>query len=179
MTPPTSLVRPATPADARAMQDVVQAVYLEYGFTWDPVGYHRDLFEFEETYLGDGAGFWVAEHNGAVVGGGGFVSYPPNPPHHLPLVMGDEGQLVIPEADCEVCRLYLLSSARGLGLGRALMTSIIKGARSAGCRLMEIWSDKMFAEAHALYGKVGALPVGDRIDASPDRAEEWGFKLHL
>lgn len=161
------------------MTAVVRQVFEEYGFTWESDGYCRDLYEFEDHYLGPDAGFWVAEVDGAVVGGGGFVRYDPNPMSPEALVMGDEGLWVVPGADCEVCRLYLLPSARGRGLGRELLDVIVEAARSKGCRLMEIWSDKSLVDAHRLYERAGAVLAGERIDASPDRAEEWGYRLDL
>jgi hypothetical protein len=44
---------------------------------------------------------------------------------------------------------------------------------------MEIWSDKRFAEAHALYRSLGAKLVGERICHDPEQSPEWGFLLDL
>ncbi|WP_330333928.1 GNAT family N-acetyltransferase [Streptomyces sp. NBC_00536] len=56
---------------------------------------------------------------------------------------------------------------RGAGLGRSLLTWAIDRARSRGCTLVQLTSNKRRAEAHRLYGSLG-------FAASHD-----GFKLPL
>lgn len=85
-------IRRARAADSAAAAAVVQAVYEEYGFTWDELGYHADLRDVEPSY----AAFFVAQLDGRIVGTAGLSGH---------------GLLE---------RLYVLPSARGAGTGSAL-----------------------------------------------------------
>jgi GNAT superfamily N-acetyltransferase len=159
------------------VQRVIKAVYDEFGFTWDPDEYHKDLWDIENYYVKRG-GFWVAEHEGEVVGAIGLTTFPtlPGTPGEIVEVKGKQR---VAGADCEFWRLYIVKEARGLKLGRALSETIMDAARAKGCRLMEIWSDKLFTDAHALYAKLGATTIGERICDDPDEAPEWGMMLPL
>ena len=172
-------IRRAVASDAGSVQSVIKTVYDEYGFGWDPDGYHADLYTFEESYVScETSAFWVAEVDGAVVACCGLDFF-----ETVPGTMGVVGEiggtLRIGATDCEIVRLYVLSSARGLGIGKALTETVLKEARARGCAAMEIWSDKKFVEAHSLYQRYGAIIVGDRICDDPDEAPEWGLILKL
>jgi putative acetyltransferase len=161
-------IRPATGSDSAAAASVVKTVFDEYGFTWEPEGYHADLYDLEKFYLSAGHRFWVAEDpSGKVVGTTALWVMKP-----------DEER--IEGCDCSLERLYLLPETRGQGLGRALMETTLVQAREMKLTAMEIWSDKRFLDAHRLYAKFGAEVIGDRIcEDDPDRSEEWGLRLRL
>ena len=129
----------------------MRSVYDEYGFTWDEQGYHRDLLDVEAAY----AAFFVAELERRIVGTAGLSA---------------EGSLE---------RFYVLSAARGAGVGSALLTAVAEEARQRGHRRLEIWSDKRFADAHRLYQRYGAQVVGERVHDDPDSSHEWGLVLEL
>jgi GNAT superfamily N-acetyltransferase len=134
---------------------VVEAVYREWGFTWEPEGYHDDVVRPEAHYIGEGAFFDVAVDGDLVVGTIGGV------------LEGDEAELV---------RLYVLPSHRRLGLGRALSERFLSWARSAGATRTFLWSDKRFVAAHALYESLGLRVFSERIcPGDPDRSIEWGY----
>ena len=59
------------------------------------------------------------------------------------------------------------SALRGRGLGRAFFAHLIEAARTRGCGLVQLTSDKRRAEAHRFYGALG-------FTASHD-----GFKMTL
>ena len=80
---------------------------------------------------------------------------------------------------CELYRLYLRKDYRGLGYGKELYQFAQTTAKNMGFQEMEIWSDKKLEPAHAMYGKSGAISLGDRICNDPDNSEEWGFLLSL
>lgn len=173
-------LRRATGADAPAIQDLIRSVYEEYGFTWDPEGYHSDLYaDFEWQYQEPHGAYWVAEEEGALIGGGGIIREDGPGGEPGTLVLNDEGLLVAASADCELVRLYLLPSARGKGVGRALAAEIVRWGRDRGCRWMAIWSDKELTLAHPFYRAMGAVPLGERVCNDPDEAEEYGFLLDL
>jgi putative acetyltransferase len=138
-------------ADSTAAAAVVKAVYDEYGFTWDELGYHADLQDVEAAY----AAFFVAELGGRIVGTAG---------------LSDQGSLE---------RLYVLPEARGAGVGSGLLRAVADEARQRGHVRLEIWSDKRFEDAHRLYQRHGARVVGERVHEDPDSSHEWGLVLEL
>ena len=172
-------IRPATAGDAAAALAVVRAVFDEYGFELEAGGYDRDLRDLDGHYLSAGHGFWLAEADGAVVGTVGLVlaAEPIEGPRGAPVEFGTDTR--IGGCDCSLARLYVHPAARRGGIGSALMATAVAGAREAGRELMEIWSDKLFAEAHRLYERAGARNVGERIANDPDRSAEWGLALEL
>ncbi len=172
-------IRPATASDDVAVQTIIKTVYDEYGFGWDPSGYHLDLYTFEESYIAcESSEFWVAEVDGVVVACCGLDFFDAVP-GEFGVVSEVDGTLRIGGTDCEIIRLYAVSAARGFGIGKALTETVLSAARARGCVAMEIWSDKKFVEAHSLYQRYGAVIVGDRICDDPDEAPEWGLILKL
>lgn len=139
---------------------VVEAVYREYGFTWEPAGYHDDVVRPEDHYRSPHAFFAVAvDPEGRVIGTVGGALH------------GDEAELK---------RLYLLADRRGQGIGRLLLFRFLMWARSRGASRAVAWSDKRFADAHRLYAAAGFSVTGSRIcPGDPDASPEFGYTLTL
>lgn len=172
------LVRPADGQDSRQAAAVVQAVFEEYGFTWDDSEYFEDLYDLESHYLDKGHRFWIAEFNGKVVGTVGLEFFGAFPGRIGDLFL-DETQTRAAGSDCSLERLYVHPGARRHGLGGLLMEQVLREARTERRKCLEIWSDKRFTDAHRLYGKFGAVQVGDRICDDPDLSPEWGLVIDL
>lgn len=161
----TAAIRPAVRGDSAGAAAVVRAVFEEYGFTWQPGGYHADLMDLDAGYLARGDRFFVAtDAAGAIVG---------------TVAVSLERRTRLDGGDCSLERLYVHPDARRRGLGAALLATAVTAARADGRRRMEIWSDKRFREAHRLYERAGAVVVADRIAADPDVSPEWGLVLPL
>ncbi|MBI1757021.1 MAG: GNAT family N-acetyltransferase [Fimbriimonas ginsengisoli] len=173
-----TLIRLATNADAPGILDVVESVYVEYGFTWEPDGYNADLTDVEGHYFARGNPFWVAEVEGRVLGTVALDLFARIPGIRGGTTLHHE-KVRVCDADCSVERLYVHPDARRMGLGSSLMESTITTARNKGRDTMEAWSDKRLTKAHRLYEKLGAQVVGERICHDPDRSPEWGFLLPL
>lgn len=171
-------IRLATGGDSLAAAAVVQAVFSEYGFTWEAEGYHADLYDLDRYYLAVGDPFWVAEREGVIVGTCALELFDP-----LPGKVGEvaivDGKVRAGGADCSLERLYVHPTARRMGIGAALFETTLAEARQRGRQAMEIWSDKEFGDAHRLYERYGAVVIGDRICDDPDEAAEWGLVLPL
>lgn len=170
------MVLPWSEEWAEGAVETIRAVYEEYGFTWDPDGYHADLYDVRGQYLSEGHRFWVYVREGKVVGTIALELFP-----MLPGVLGEtvavDGKVRVAAADGSVERLYVHPEARRGGVATALMNTVLQSAQDR--ITLEVWSDKRFEGAHRLYEKLGAIHVGDRICDDPDVSPEWGLALPL
>lgn len=57
--------------------------------------------------------------------------------------------------EAEMHLLAVDPSARGRGIGRALVAAAVEGARSAGIEKMVLWTQTTMHEAHRLYERTG------------------------
>jgi putative acetyltransferase len=171
------VIRQARNCDVAAIVRVVKAVYDEYGFTWDAEEYHADLYDPEAHYDAKGDQFFVAEDS-IIQGVVGLCFH-----ETLPGAQGDtvvyEGKIRAAGSDCSLERLYVHPAARRRGIGEALTRHVIDRAKAAGKSAMELWSDKRFGDAHRLYGRFGAVTIGERICHDPDQSPEWGLVINL
>ena len=166
------IIREARRGDEMAVVGVIQPIYDDYGFSWDPEGYHADLYDLERFYWQTGDAIYLAELEAAPVGTVAFELFEPGG-------ASASGLARLEGCDCSIERLYVASSARRQGVGRALFGHVVNELRRRGRQRMEIWSDKRFTEAHALYERCGAVIVGERICDDPDESPEWGLILDL
>lgn len=171
-------IRRATNADSEDVVRVIRAVFDEYGFSWESDGYHADLYDIEGYYDRIGDAFFVAELDGVVVGTAAVEYFPPIPGEVGSVVLQD-GYVRVCGADCSMERVYVSPSARRGGIGSELIRRMMSEAASQGRRVMELWSDKKFGDAHRLYGKFGAQVVGERLCDDPEQSPEWGLALPL
>jgi ribosomal protein S18 acetylase RimI-like enzyme len=171
------MIRAATQQDQEQIIDLIHTIYQEFGFGWDPSGYHQDLYNLAEHYANPN-NFWVYQKQNKIVGCIGIEVFTA-----LPGTKGEltthQGQTRIAQADCELCRLYLLPSARGQRIGLELAQTCINYAREKRCHTMEIWSDHVLHQAHNLYRKLGATTIGERLCPPPDETPEWGMLIDL
>lgn len=122
-------------SDRDVCAELVDAVLKEHALVFHP-DTEGDLLTVETVYQ---AGcFWVVENtDGQVVGTGGY-----HPDHR--------GANAV-----EIRKMYLHSSARGIGLGQRLLQSLESHAFSQGFRLIWIETDKRLPQAIKLYEKQG------------------------
>ena len=171
------VIREASEPDAPAIREVVRDAYDEFGFLWDPNGYHTDLYHIQSHYAAP-SNFWVAERDGQILGCVGLEIFEklPGKPGETTL---HNHQIRAAGADCEIMRLYLRPEARGMRLGYRLIQTTIEHALKHNCQNMEIWSDKVLHNAHELYQRMGAQIIGERLCPPPEESPEWGMILTL
>ena len=158
--------------------ETIRAVYREYGFTWEPEGYHADLYDVRGRYLVLGHRFWVYVDEGRVLGTAALEGYPALPGRVGETVLVG-GKTRVAGTDGSVERLYVHPEARRRGIALTLMETVVREARAGGMTALEVWSDKRFQGAHRLYEKLGATVVGERICDDPDVSPEWGLALRV
>lgn len=139
----TAGLRRATGADAVDAARVIESALVDYGIRFDPDGRDADVKTFGQRSDVDDV---VAEIDGAIVGVGSVG------PH------GDD-------AVAWISKVFVLRSARGRGLGRALCTALHDAARARGYREVRLRTRVVFREAIALYESLGyvATTEGEAI----------------
>tara|TARA_Y100000815_G_scaffold140947_3_gene127485 strand:- start:21133 stop:21654 length:522 start_codon:yes stop_codon:yes gene_type:complete len=118
------------------------------------------LANFARVFLPPAGECLVADHDGEQVG---MIMLKP-----------------LPDKACEMNRMYVRDTARGLGLGRALCESLIAEARNLGFR--EVLLDALYrhVEALALYESVGFETYRPQVgfDADDERVIHMRLTLH-
>jgi GNAT superfamily N-acetyltransferase len=175
---PGMILRPATGTDSTAVAAVVEAVYGEYGFVWEPEGCQADLYDLGAHYLDRGHLVWVVADGTAVQGVIGLKLFEPVP-GQAGSAVDFEGAVRLAGCDAALARLYVHPRARHRGAGTDLLRTALGAARQRGRGAVEIWSDKRLEQAHRLYKRFGARPVADRLIFDPDPCEEWGLVVDL
>ena len=103
---------------------------------------------------------WIAERDGEIVGS-------------VFLVKGGRniGKLRL---------LYVERSARGLGIGAALVNACIEEARRTGCKKLVLWTNDILVSARKLYEAAGFRLVGEKPHHSFGKdlvAQDWELTL--
>jgi GNAT superfamily N-acetyltransferase len=131
--------RRATNRDLEAAQQVVDRALRDYGLHVLLDSSDVDLTDLEQHYDARGGCFELMEVAGEVIG---VLGWRP------------AGDGVV-----ELKKLYLLSGARGHGLGRRAVARMIEGARAAGARAIVLETSARLIEANGLYTRLGFAPV--------------------
>jgi len=135
--------------DNEQLAKVIRAALTEFGANKPGTVYYDEttdaLFELFQT---PGSVYFVAEKDGAVVGGGGIFP-----------------SAGLPEGTCELVKMYLAKEARGIGLGRKLIEKSLLFAKSAGYKNVYLETMPELKKALATYEKFGfnylTGPVGN------------------
>ncbi len=135
------LIRNWEVGDRTRAAAVISYVLSEYGLGWEPNGADKDVLQVEDFYLAVGGEFWVIEHQSQIVGTGAY--YPVN-----------RGQKAV-----EIRKMYLLSSVRGLGLGKYLLQQLEAAIAFRGFRQIWIETASVLVEAVKLYESNGYQPA--------------------
>ena len=133
------IVRKLEKHDNKGIAYVIRNVSAEYGLTADK-GYgvaDPTLDDMYSVYQQQNASYWVVEHQGEIVGGGGFA----------PLA----GK---PEV-CELQKMYFLPQTRGQGFAKKIALQSLELAKQLGYQQCYLETTECLKEAIGLYKKLG------------------------
>jgi len=151
-------ILPAQESDAREIIELVDAVWREHGFSLMIEIEERHLLDPGRYFRDQNGEFWVAREDGRMVGTVGFK---------------------IDNGIAEMKTLYVKADARGKGLGTRLSLMSIDAAKKNGAKLMELWSDTRFLEAHRLYERLGFKRFGERELNDHNDTREFGYRIDI
>lgn len=134
MTTPTIPLRSGHDSDADGFIALIGACWSDHpGVILDVDGEMPELRALASHYTGKGGALWAVEADGRIAG---MVATVPR------------------EAGAwEICRMYVLPSLHGSGLGHRLLDTAERHALAAGASRLVLWSDTRFDRAHRFYEK--------------------------
>jgi putative acetyltransferase len=135
----TITVRTIAPADNAALAKIIRNSLEEFNANKPGTVYFDPTTDnLAEVFKTAKSIYYVAEEDGHIVGGAGI--YPtPN----------------LPDATCELVKLYLTANARGKGLGKMLMEKCFDAARVFGYKKIYLESMPELNIAVPMYEKMG------------------------
>ena len=137
-------IRPIAADDDAAMAVIIRAVMPEFGANGCGFAINDPEVDWmSKAYDAPHHAYFVIEHGGEVLGGGGIA----------PLAGGDADT-------CELRKMYFLPQARGLGAGAAMMARCLDAARAAGFRRCYLETLTGMDAAMRLYERSGFRPIG-------------------
>lgn len=135
-----TIIRTIQQEDNAALAKIIRNALAEFGANkpgtvyYDPTTDH--LFEvFNAT---PNSIYFIAEKNGEMIGGAGIY-----PTENLP------------DATCELVKMYLKPEARGFGLGRTLIEKCLLAAKDMGYKQVYLESMPELKKALSVYEKFG------------------------
>lgn len=132
-------IREIRQSDNPFLARIVKDTLAEFGANHpNTVYYDATTDALYELFQEKGSGYFVAEVDSEIVGGGGI--YP------------TDG---LPEGTCELVKMYLLPQARGLGLGRTLIEKSLEFAKQAGYRQVYLETMPELKKALEVYARFG------------------------
>jgi putative acetyltransferase len=134
------VIRSATNDDREGIFALVSAALEEHGLRPEPDGKDIDLKDIEGNYIRQGGVFEVIEDR-------------------LGNLLGTVGLFPMNEETCELRKMYLVPTARGLGLGRHMLERMIAHAREAGFKCITLETASVLKTAIRLYTRAGFVPI--------------------
>lgn len=150
------IIREITSKDNQQMADIIREVIIEMGAPKTGTAYEdASLENLYASYQKERAMYYVIEHHGKVVGGGGIAQ-----------LDNFDGNT------CELQKMYFLPEARGKGLGSKLITLCLEKAKEFGFEECYLETLPYMKAAQKLYRKNGFTeiegPMGNTCHYSCD-----------
>ena len=143
------LIRPIQKNDNLKIAKIIRTVLEEHNITMPGTAYHDAcldcMFEF---YTGNDLIYYVIVDSNEVIGGAGI--YP------------TQG---LPEATCELVKMYILQNSRGKGFGKLLINKCIDFAKDCGYKQVYLETMPELSNAIGMYENSGFIllkaPMGN------------------
>lgn len=153
------ILRPIRPKDDSVVAAIIRDVMTEHGCTSQGFAIHdAEVAAMSASYRGGEARYYVVERGGEVLGGAGFARLAGSAPS---------------PATCELRKMYFRATARGRGLGRALLELLLDEMRAAGFARCYLETTSWMEDAQRLYKRAGFAelrgPMGDTGHGGCDR----------
>jgi putative acetyltransferase len=133
------IIRPIRPSDNLALANIIRNTMAEFGVNKPGTVYYDETTDhLHELFQKERCMYYVAEINGLVVGGSGIFS--------------SDG---LPLQTCELVKMYLIPSARGMGLGKLLIERSLEFAKANGYRQVYLETMPELKKAVRVYEKFG------------------------
>lgn len=133
------LIREIKKRDNLEIASIIRSVLMEMGAPKVGTAYSDPQLDFMfETYTKQKSVYFVIENNAKIIGGAGISP------------LEKEAENI-----CELQKMYLLSEARGLGLGMELILNCLERAKRFGFESCYLETMPNMADAQKLYKKVG------------------------
>ena len=156
-------IRNIQPGDNTALAKTVRDSLTEFGANKPGTVYYDDTTDhLYELFQTPGSDYFVAEENGAVLGGGGL--YP---------------SAGLPEGVCELVKMYLAKDARGKGLGQKLIDKCIQRAGELGYNTIYLETMPELKTALSVYEKKGFTYLSGPMGNTGHFGCELWMKLEL
>ena len=143
MTSSDYIVREIEPRDNKQIKKIVQQVIVEMGAPKIGTAYEDIALEdMHKTYQKENTIYFVVEHQGKVLGGGGIAQldgYDKN--------------------TCELQKMYFLNDIRGKGLGSRIIEKCMIKAKEFGFEQCYLETMPYMIAAQKLYKKAGFIPI--------------------
>ncbi len=151
-------IRQIVPEDNPEVASIIRKVMPEFGANGDGFAIHdpevEDMFA---SYDNECAHFYVVEKGGKLIGCGGLAQL--------------EGG---PQDTCELRKMYFLTEARGLGIGRILLSQCLSRAKELGYLKCYLETLTHMSQARALYEKMGFKKLGEPMgDTGHHGCNSW------
>lgn len=141
--------------------EIIKTVGKEFGAIGDGYGPSDAEVNAMSQHYNDAtlSRYWVATINDSIVGGGGIAAF--------------NGSREV----CELRKLFFLSQARGLGLGKQLSENCLDFAKRSGYKRCYLDTLKIMTSAVTLYEKLGFTHLDAPLDGTIHNAcDVWMVK---
>jgi putative acetyltransferase len=133
------LIRPIAQKDDAELGRLVKSVLAEFKANKPGTAYYDESTEhLSAVFEQPNSAYWVIEEEGKIIGGGGIFPTSGLPNH-----------------TCELVKLYLYPSARGKGLGKAIINKCFEQAKVFGYDNIYLESMPELAQAVSMYESLG------------------------
>jgi putative acetyltransferase len=137
---PGITIRTIQQHDNAAIAKIIRDSLAEFGANRPGTVYYDESTDhlFEVFSATPNSIYFIAEKDGEIIGGAGI--YPTD---------------ALPEATCELVKMYLKPAARGIGLGRSLIEKCLTTATAFGYKQVYIETMPELKKALSVYQKFG------------------------